>query len=52
MPYSVNEMPGFEPNTVVHYLNIRAKCQPIKQGKRSFAPERQEAIKDEVQKLS
>ena len=44
-------MPGVDPELITHKLNVDPNRKTIKQKKRSFAPERQEAIKQEVEKL-
>ena len=44
-------MPGIDPSLITHKLNMDPKRKTVKQKKRSFAPERQEAIKQEVDKL-
>ena len=44
-------MLGIDPQLITHELNADPLRKPIKQKKRSFAPERQETIKQEVEKL-
>ena len=44
-------MPGISPDLITHKLNIDPNRKTVKQKKRNFAPERQEAIKEEVEKL-
>ena len=44
-------MPGIDPGLITHKLNVDPLKKTIKQKKRNFAPERQEAIKQEVDKL-
>ena len=44
-------MPGFDPNLVVHRLNITPGIKPIKQGSRVFRPEVEMQIKAEIEKL-
>ena len=44
-------MPGIHPLFMTHKLNVNPERKPIKQKKINFAPERQEAIKKEVDKL-
>jgi len=46
-----DEMPGVDPSIIEHRLNVDRNCRPVKQRRRSFAPERNQAIADEVQKL-
>ena len=45
------DMPGIDPGVITHRLNICPSFKPIRQKKRVFALERDNAIKDEVQKL-
>ena len=44
-------MLGIDPSVITHRLNVCSSFQPVQQKKRVFAPERDNAIKDEVQKL-
>ena len=44
-------MPGIDPNVITHRLNVYPSSKPIWQKKRVFTPERDNAIKEEVQKL-
>ena len=44
-------MGGIDPAVITHKLNISPFFKPIKQKRRSFAPERQKAINEEVNKL-
>ena len=44
-------MPGIPTDLAVHHLNVDHHFKPVKQKKRSFAPERNEVIKAEVGKL-
>ena len=44
-------MPGIDPGVITHRLNICLSCKPVRQKKKVFAPERDDAIKEEVQKL-
>ena len=44
-------MGGIDPTVITHRLNISPSFKPIKQKRRSFAPERQKAINEEVNKL-
>lgn len=46
-----DEMPGIDPSIIEHRLNVDRNCRPVKQQRRSFASERNQAIADEVQKL-
>ena len=45
------DMGGIDPTVITHRLNASPSFKPIKQKRRSFAPERQKAINEEVSKL-
>ena len=45
------DMGGIDPTVITHRLNVSPSFKPIKQKRRSFAPERQKAINEEVNKL-
>ena len=45
------DMLGIDPSVITHRLNVCPSFKPIRQKKRVFAPERDNAIKDKVQKL-
>ena len=45
------DMGGIDPTVISHRLNTSPSFKPIKQKRRSFAPERQKAINEEVGKL-
>ena len=45
------DMGGIDPTVITHRLNDSPSFKPIKQKRRSFAPERQKAINEEVGKL-
>ena len=45
------DMGGINPAVITHKLNISPSFKPVKQKRRSFAPERQKAINEEVSKL-
>ncbi|KAK8947193.1 hypothetical protein KSP39_PZI006962 [Platanthera zijinensis] len=49
--WAPEDMPGIDPFIIQHSLNINPACKPVIQKKRNFAPERLQAIKDEVEKL-
>ena len=49
--WSHEDMPGIYPSVITHRLNVSPSFKPIQQKKRVFAPERDDAIKEEVQKL-
>ena len=44
-------MGGIDPAVITHRLNVNPSFKPVKQKRRSFAPERQKAINKEVGKL-
>ena len=44
-------MGGINPSLITHKLNISPFFKPVKQKRRSFAPKRQKAINEEVNKL-
>ena len=45
------DMGGIVPTVITHRLNTSPSFKPVKQKRRSFAPERQKAINEEVDKL-
>ena len=45
------DMGGIDPAIITHKLNTNPSFKPVKQKRRSFAPERQKAINEEVGKL-
>ena len=45
------DMGGIDPTIITHRLNVSPSFKLIKQKRRSFAPERQKAINEEVGKL-
>ena len=45
------DMGGIDSAVITHRLNVSPTFKPIKQKRRSFAPKRQKAIKEEVNKL-
>ena len=45
------DMAGIDPTVITHKLNTNPSFMPVKQKRRSFAPERQKAINEEVDKL-
>ena len=45
------DMDGIDPAVITHRLNVSPSFKPVKQKRRSFAPERQKAINEEVGKL-
>ena len=49
--WSHEDMPGIDPSVITHRLNVCPSFKPVRQKKKVFAPKRDNAIKDEVQKL-
>ena len=49
--WSHEDMLSIDPSVITHCLNIFPSSKPVQPKKRVFAPERDNAIKDEVQKL-
>ena len=49
--WSHEDMSGIDPLVMVHRLNVSPSFPPIRQKKRVFAPERDQAIAEEVRKL-
>jgi hypothetical protein len=45
------DMPGIDPENIIHCLNTSPEASPVKQKRRKFAPERNLAIAEEVEKL-
>ena len=45
-------MPGIDLSIITHRLNVYPTSKPVRQKKRVFAPEQDNAIKEEVQKLT
>ena len=50
--WSHEDMLGIDPSVITHRLNMHPSSKPVRQKKRVFAPERDNAIKEEVQKLT
>ena len=50
--WSHKDMPGIDPGVITHRLNVYLSSKPVRQKKRVFAPERDNAIKEEVQMLT
>jgi hypothetical protein len=44
-------MPGISTKVVAHQLNVNPSFHPVKQKRRVFAPERNAAVMEEVDKL-
>lgn len=49
--WSHDDMPGIDPSVISHRLNVDPNYRPVKQKTRSFAPERNQAIHEEVERL-
>ena len=49
--WSHENMPGINPSIISHKLNVNPSLRPVKQKRRVFAPERNDAIMEEVDKL-
>ncbi|KAL8134681.1 hypothetical protein AgCh_009636 [Apium graveolens] len=49
--WSAADMSGIDPELITHKINVDPNRKTVKQKKRNFASERQEAIKQEVEKL-
>ena len=50
--WSHEDMPGIDLSVITHCLNVYPFSKPVFQKKKVFAPERDNAIKEEVQKLT
>ena len=46
--WSHEDMPGIDPSVITHRLNVYPSFKPMRQKKRVFAPERDNAIKEKV----
>ena len=44
-------MTNFDPSVITHRLNVSPSYKPVRQKKRVFAPEQDNAIQKEVNKL-
>lgn len=44
-------MPGIDPSIIVHKLNVDLSYRPMKQGRRTFSLEWNQAIAEEVRRL-
>lgn len=49
--WSHEDMSGIDPSVIVHKLNVDPGHRLVKQKRRSYAPERNQAAADEVEKL-
>ena len=50
--WSHEDMPGIDPSVITHRLNVHPSSKPVRQKKRVFALERDNAIKEGAQKLT
>ena len=50
--WSHKNMSGINPSVITHRLNVHPSSKPVQQKKIMFAPNRDNAIKEEVQKLT
>nr|XP_021860959.1 uncharacterized protein LOC110799981 [Spinacia oleracea] len=49
--FSADEMPGISSEVIEHRLNVDRAVRPVKQKKRNFSTEKNQAIQEEVEKL-
>ncbi|KAK3001278.1 hypothetical protein RJ639_020818 [Escallonia herrerae] len=49
--WTAADMPGIDPEVITHWLKVNPSKKPVKQKKRTFVPERQEKIEEEVKNL-
>ena len=49
--WSHEDMPSISPKVVQHKLNVNTERKPVQQRRRTFAPERDQAVTEEVTKL-
>ena len=49
--WSHKDMPGIDPEIIVHKLHVDPQYQPIRQKRRKFAPEKDDIINEEVKNL-
>ena len=50
--WSHEDIPSINPSVITHRLNVYPSFKPVRQKKIVFTPERDNAIKEEVQKLT
>ena len=48
---SHEDMPGIDPSVITYCMNVSPSSKPVRQKKRVFAPKKDNAIKNEFQKL-
>jgi hypothetical protein len=46
-----DDMPGIDPSVISHGLNVDLNYRPVKQKRRNFAPKRNQAIHEELERL-
>ena len=51
LAWKQEDMGGVDPALITHRLKVNLSFKPVKQKRRSFSPERQKAINEEVGKL-
>ena len=49
--WSHEDTPGISPEVIQHRLNVDPERKPVQQRRRTFAPERDQAVAEEVTKL-
>ena len=49
--WSTDDMVGVDPNVISHKFNVDPTYRPVRQKRRRFAPERNQVINEEVEKL-
>ncbi|KAL0345736.1 UNVERIFIED_CONTAM: hypothetical protein Sradi_4404900 [Sesamum radiatum] len=49
--WTVHDLVGIDPEVMTHKLNVNPAFRPVRQKKRNFGLERNEIIKEEVEKL-
>ena len=49
--WSHEDMSGISPKVIQHKLNVNPKRKPVQQRQKAFAPERDQAVTEEVTKL-
>ncbi|XP_020422651.1 uncharacterized protein LOC109949950 [Prunus persica] len=50
--WSYNDMPGISPDIISHRLSVNPAVRPVRQKRRAYDPERYEAMRAEVERLS
>ena len=49
--WSHEDMPGIDPEVIVHKLHVDSQYQPVRQKRRKFAPERDDIMNEEIKNL-